>query len=440
LNQVSEQDRQAFQKHAGEIMVRISAGLAVFFLLATLAWWPLDFFVFADTPELRSAFGRMRIGVAIANAVLLAFHLVRGFPRPFIGINFTIVVCIQIFWATRVVGEVGGLGSSVVTFFYLAPFLSLALLWSPWRRSAAAGGIACSVWLGFYAADPAALTINPGWKAQTTFLVFCAALAAGIGHIWYQVVFSDFVARNRLAQRDRQLQEMADSLQQRVDEQTIELRRLAAHIDDTREAERRWIAAELHDELGQQLAAMRLATDYGRGVTAPGPSRDVLIEIGSLLDRTHDTIRRILRAMQPKVLDELGLPAALCWLGDEMTERSELVCSVNTPLQTMSLPPHIAAALFRCAQEACTNAVRHAQASQIHIDLAPENAMWVLTIRDDGRGIAPQLSTGLGMAGIRERAIRWGGRAEWSTNDGGGTVVRIELPDTPVITEPEMRP
>lgn len=421
-------------------MLRTGVRLALFFLIATVAWWPLDLWIFADRPDLIQRWADMRGGVIAANMLVLIAHAAGRIPRAGIGALYTIVVCIQFFWASRVLGADSGFGSPVVTYFYLAPFLSLALMWPVSWRALAAGAIVLSVWLGFYAAEPNAIAASTAWRAQTTFLIFCAALACGIGHLWYRVIRSDFLARRRLATRDRELQDMAEHLQQRVDQQTIELRRLAAHIDDTRDAERRWIAAELHDELGQQLAAMRLASDYGRGVSAPGPGRDVFVEIGSLLDRTHETIRRILRAMQPKILDELGLPAALCWLGDELTERSNLVCSVSTPVHAVSMSPQVAAALFRCAQEACTNCVRHADASEIHIELIREHHHWVLTVRDDGRGIAPRLSAGLGMTGIRERSLRWGGRAEWTSSEGGGTTVRIELPTHDHEPDSEVRP
>ncbi len=430
-------DTPEFEAYATAIMSKSSVRLALFFVVAALLWWPLDGPLFDRTPDLRAAYGTMRTGVIAANAVILLGLWRLGTPRRFLGSITLFTMCAQLLFATTVLASADGVRPQEPMFFYLAPFLSIVILWPLAKRTAAAAALAATVALGFRLSNPDTFggTVLLEYVA---YFAFCTAFATGIGHLLYRVIRSEFDVRDRLARRDHQLRDLADSLEERVRVQTAELRRLNAHIDDSLEAERGRISGELHDELGQQLAAMRFALDFGRRSGDLASLNAIMLELDELLDRTHQTIRGILRGMHPQVLQQLGLVDALRWLGDETTARSHLHCTVHTSAQFPSVPRPLATSLFRCVQEALTNVTRHAQATEVAVNLSHDAGRCIVTVRDNGSGLSAKATPGLGMTGIRERAKRWGGDANWTRSTNGGTTLRIRVPLSTTLpsTEP----
>jgi PAS domain S-box-containing protein len=219
-----------------------------------------------------------------------------------------------------------------------------------------------------------------------------------------------------------------------------QLRALAARLSEIREEERKSIARELHDQVGQALTALKLDLEWTRGQfgAAPAPeTRTRLSAMEALLDETLDTTRRISATLRPAILDDLGLPAALRWQAAEFTQRTGVACETRLPDADPPLAPATALALFRILQEALTNVARHAGAKNVRIGLTLEGSSAVLTVADDGRGIAPELlsqRTSLGLMGMRERALAFGGTLELSAEVGRGTTVEVRVPVGPPET------
>ncbi len=213
-----------------------------------------------------------------------------------------------------------------------------------------------------------------------------------------------------------------------------QLRALATRLSEIREEERKSIARELHDQVGQALTALKLDLEWTRGQIdggAPAETRTRLATMDALLDQTLDTTRRISATLRPAILDDLGLPAALRWQAAEFTQRTGVACETRLPDADPPLAPATALALFRILQEALTNVARHAGAKNVRIGLTLEGASAILTVADDGRGIAPELlarQTSLGLMGMRERALAFGGTLELSAEVGRGTTVVVRVP------------
>ena len=213
-----------------------------------------------------------------------------------------------------------------------------------------------------------------------------------------------------------------------------QLRALAARLSEIREEERKSIARELHDQVGQALTALKLDLEWTRGqidVGAKPEARARLAAMDTLLDQTLDTTRRISATLRPAILDDLGLPAALRWQAAEFTQRTGVACETRLPDADPPLAPATALALFRILQEALTNVARHAGAKNVRIGLTLEGPSAVLTVADDGRGIAPGMlsrQTSLGLMGMRERALAFGGTLELSAEGGPGTTVVVRVP------------
>lgn len=220
-----------------------------------------------------------------------------------------------------------------------------------------------------------------------------------------------------------------------------QLRALAARLSEIREEERKSIARELHDQVGQALTALKLDLEWARGQVdagAPAETRKRLAAMEGLLDQTLDTTRRISATLRPAILDDLGLAAAIRWQAAEFTQRTGVVCETRLPDGDDPIASATALALFRVLQEALTNVARHAGAERVLIELSLEGSSAILTIGDDGRGIAPEAlrrQNSLGLMGMRERALAFGGALEISAEVGRGTTVTVRVPVGPLGNE-----
>lgn len=209
------------------------------------------------------------------------------------------------------------------------------------------------------------------------------------------------------------------------------LRRLQANVVEAREEERRRIARELHDELGQRLTALKmevssLAKRVGlRAVDAPVSS------MLAMLDETVAAVRRIASDLRPLMLDDLGLNAAIEWLARDTARRTGIEIAVQLP--ELSAPPdeRLATALYRMVQEGLTNIVRHAHAGHAQVQLRQDGDAIDLTVTDDGHGL-PEPNTvrddAYGLLGLRERVAMLGGTLTLDNRPGGGARLAVRVP------------
>ncbi|USX24189.1 response regulator [Oxalobacteraceae bacterium OTU3CINTB1] len=233
---------------------------------------------------------------------------------------------------------------------------------------------------------------------------------------------------------ERVLQQYRDSLELQVAERTAELRELSAHRECAREDERKHIARELHDELGQSLTALRMQAALLRvrfGADIPGLNEQVR-GMTELVDRTIGVVRNVATCLRPTVLD-LGIGAALEWLVDEFRRNSGLDCSLALALGDGQLSERQAVAVFRIVQESLTNVARHADASETSVSLRLAATGCELEVEDDGRGFDPARARphSFGLLGIRERVLSLDGRLSIASGPGGRTRIVVQLPPDP---------
>jgi PAS domain S-box-containing protein len=215
-----------------------------------------------------------------------------------------------------------------------------------------------------------------------------------------------------------------------------QLRALAARMDAIREEERRVIAREIHDQIGQALTALKLDVGWLRGhLTDAGAAAAVVEEraqaMDTLVDQTLETARRLSSMLRPAILDDIGLAAAIAWQARDFQQRTGVACDLDLPPDGPAVAPATGLSLFRIVQEALTNVTRHAQATRVHIELTVDPQHAVLTVADDGRGVtAEELErpTSLGIIGIRERALAVGGDVMFSGSVGRGTTLTVRVP------------
>jgi two-component system sensor histidine kinase UhpB len=230
---------------------------------------------------------------------------------------------------------------------------------------------------------------------------------------------------------------------QTIREKTDQTERLAAQVIMAQEEERRRVARELHDEAGQALTAVIIGLERGLAgmpevyaADLPIQPRQLISNLRDLAAQTLDEVRKLALELRPSVLDDLGLVAALRQYVRSTEERSGLAAQLTvTGWEEDSesrLPPQVETALFRIAQEALTNAIRHARAESVQVRLRRTPNAVTLEVRDDGVGLgaAPMSDNGehLGMFGMRERARLLGGRFVATPVSPRGTLVQVNVP------------
>ena len=208
------------------------------------------------------------------------------------------------------------------------------------------------------------------------------------------------------------------------------LAELTAHIEQVKEQERTRIAREIHDDLGGNLTAIKMALMM---LTQRLPPDQLLLEragyVDALVDRTIEAVHRISLDLRPSMLD-FGLVAALEWQSREFEKQNGISCAFTSSEKEIDLSLDHATALFRIFQEALTNIAKHARASQVTVRLQCVRRQIVLTIADNGVGIVqadrmkPQ---SFGLRGMSERAKALGGTMALSAAPGGGTLVTIKI-------------
>ena len=207
-----------------------------------------------------------------------------------------------------------------------------------------------------------------------------------------------------------------------------DLRRLSASMVQAREDERRRIARELHDELGQRLTALKMELS---GLSGDGPGRPRIDAMLEMIDDTVATVRRIATELRPLMLDDLGLNAAIEWLADGWARRMGVKLSLQLDAADPELDDAARIALYRMVQEALTNVARHARASEVCIELQHGGGELRLTVTDNGAGFdeAAAFREGShGLMGIRERAHMLGGTLAVGNSPQGGARVSVRLP------------
>jgi PAS domain S-box-containing protein len=211
-----------------------------------------------------------------------------------------------------------------------------------------------------------------------------------------------------------------------------QLRRLSSHLQAVREQERTRISREIHDELGQVLTALKLdlswlTSKYEGDLLLSEKTRSML----TLIDSTIKSIKRLCSELRPGVLDDLGLSAAIEWQAFEFQKHSGIACHLLCEPPNIVLDRDRSTAIFRIFQEALTNAVRHANATEIRVELKKIDAEVILNVRDNGRGITEkELSRpqSFGLIGMRERARSFNGTFHIDGVRGEGTTVTTRIP------------
>jgi two-component system sensor histidine kinase UhpB len=224
---------------------------------------------------------------------------------------------------------------------------------------------------------------------------------------------------------DPEVVDLTRAFNEMLDRLEAERRESARRSLAAQEDERRRVAQELHDEVGQTLTAIVLQLERLRR-RAPEDLQTGLAEAREGARASLEDVRLIAQRLRPEALEDLGLGAALETLCDRLSEQSGIAVQAHLQRDAVSITPEMELVVYRVAQEAMTNALRHAQASNVQVELRRGNGRLTLRVLDDGVGLQRR-DAGSGIQGMRERALLVGGRVQVRGLDRG-TEVRLELP------------
>ena len=236
--------------------------------------------------------------------------------------------------------------------------------------------------------------------------------------------------RTQMAERER-IAEQRTQLLEEVSASHRRLRALSRRLVEVQEMERRHLARELHDEIGQLLTGLKLSLETSTRSIAKGQPRS-LADAQAVVDDLIDKARSMALDLRPAMLDDLGLVPALLWYLDRYTSQTSIEVRFSHDGLERRLPPETETAAYRIVQEALTNVARHADIGEVAVALRPVNGSLEMSIRDAGAGFDPEVvlesSTSTGLNGMRERAELLGGRLSVESLPGGGTTLTAHLP------------
>lgn len=238
-----------------------------------------------------------------------------------------------------------------------------------------------------------------------------------------------------------EMQTINAELELRVEQRTAELqesqsqlRMLTARLQSTREDERRRIAREVHDVIGQLLTSLKMEAGWmNMKLNDEGnPLAEHTSNMLALLDSAFSSVRQIATELRPTLLDDLGLIAAIEWQVEDFQRRSGIACQFESTLEVAPLDSDATIALFRILQEALTNVARHAGATRANVTIEEDHRGWlVLQVQDNGRGITlveQQQTQSLGLLGMRERINLLGGEFTIHGERDHGTTLTVRVP------------
>jgi len=220
--------------------------------------------------------------------------------------------------------------------------------------------------------------------------------------------------------------------ERRLEDSRVQLQRLTYHREEAREEERRRVAREIHDELGQLLSVLRLGIstlDYRYGDANPD-LRNKTAKMGNVIDQAIDMIHTLATRLRPAVI-ESGIMLAVEWLVQEFSKSTGIRCEFDIPKTEIDLDKDNALALFRIVQESMTNILRHAEATHVVVALSQYEQALTLEISDNGKGFVPEKigkSGTFGIIGMQERVLMMDGTLVIDSAPGKGTVLRIIVP------------
>lgn len=405
-----------------------------------VAWWPIDLLLF-DDPRMLGAMAFFRVSTLVLILVVAANPRLRASLERQTAVKASRWLALGMGVTAFAIAHAGGIEEGWAHYPAAGVFAGVAAVVSLPDRMRLTGLVATAGPIAFFLARPGELS-HPAVPALVTFYAAAWALTVLTGHAVAQQLAAQFFQGRAVESHREELDRLSAGLESLVAEQTSELRGLAHELQEARDSERLWMASEMHDGLGQQVASLGYALAF---IDRAGPSsdagREVLTECRALLTGMNDTIAAVLERLRPEEV-ERGLSGALERLVESLAVTSQLRPRLEVDLGPAPIDPDVALASYRVVQEGLSNALKHARASRVVVQVRRDGDDVTLRVQDDGVGFDPEDHSwsGFGLAGIHSRVQGLGGRVHWSRNEDGGPTLQARVPASADASDAGGRP
>ena len=429
----SPEDEAAFEAHRIAHVALYGRTTALVLNVLHLLWWPTDMLLLPMDSAVRAGMNWFRATTFTNHSVFFVLLWLPALRRYAVPLAVLGVLISCVFMGIGM-AHLGPLDQPYFHLTYITPIAVAGFPLRPLQRIVTSVLIAATLYAGYFSIRPEEIH-SRFIGVSLGCMLFAVAAAVACGQILFVLMRRTFLSERALERSAEALRDYGERLEDKVAERGAELRRLAAHLERLSEEERGRMSRELHDELGQQLTAMRYTISSARGRVRAEPER-VEAGLGELEDslaQLAGTVRNLVSELRPRILDDLGLGPAVQWLTEQTEERAGIPCDLESSIDpAVTVRPALAIAVFRIVQESLTNAMRHAGARRLRVVLTVDATGLRARIEDNGRGLDPARpsSRGMGLLGMRERARAHGGRLEIAGRPGAGTTVSVELPLT----------
>jgi signal transduction histidine kinase len=411
----------SFDEHARQLTQRYGVLLVSVVVGLVFIGWPTDFFNFRGNAAHFQITLEFRIAMLLWALVAVVIAKLTEGRQRWVYRSVVLLAAAASAITGVTTSRYGDLHTMYFHYSYVLPFLVLILPTPLVARTWTSMAVSCGFAIAYFAYNP-----QHGDAGVITPLTTLAATTFGsiaLGHGYFRML-------RRNHQQRVVLNELNCGLEERVNERTTELRRFAAHVETSREDERKRIGRELHDELAQLLTAMRVELKLAaRHRTEPEHLKHSLSRIDEILELCFGAKDRIVTALRPPELDELGFAVAVRQLANTVASRSGIEIRVAME-DDVHIADDTATAAFRVLQEALTNVTRHASASCVDVEVVCSDRNLDMVVTDDGNGFDPSTlgDGGFGVLGMRERADALSGRMSIDSQPGQGTRLHLTLP------------
>ncbi len=427
----STEDETTFDAYLLSRVAIYGCAAALLLNALQLLWWPTDALLLAPDATIRAAMSWFRGTCFLNHCVFIVLLSLPALRRWSVHL-FVLGALIDSALLGVAMARSGTLAQPFFYMTYLTPMATVAIPLRLRPRIVANALIGATISFAYLATRPAELA-SPFLGTAAGCMVFAVVISTCYGVLLFILTRSTFLNERALGRSAEALKGYSEHLEVRVEEHVAQIRRLAVHVERASESERARISRELHDELGQQITAMRYTLSFVRARfhKDPASARARLADLEAILAELALGVRHLVSELRPPILDEGGLGVAIDGLVQRTRQRSGLPCELSLSIDASAqVGPDLATAAFRIVQESLTNAVRHANARRLFVALEVDGGGVRARVEDDGCGTAPLYvgGAGMGVLGMRERARSHGGQFTIESRPGAGTMVSVHLP------------
>jgi signal transduction histidine kinase len=454
---------RSYEEYATAISGSMARNIMLGAIIVTAPFWPTDYLIFADRPEIINALLIWRISVSVIGVltIILLKYFKYFSDRPILVFNVTGFLIM--FITGYALGQTGGIENPTFYGIYPVPFLTTVLIMKLRWRIVSTYLLPLAYMIGFFAPFPEnldhPLVANPlvfMFGVCITIIIAGHAVNRLFANNYYRHLALEKKAKELLEYRtklERQIEvskqaefelgEAKKELEQRVNQRASELElanerltELATNLVTIQEEERKRISSELHDELGQLLTRLRMENYFLLNLMPQDHPKYEEFKSASersaqIIGKLQKSTRELMMFLRSKVLEDDGLKAALEVLIEDLKTDAISIFHWSWDRDESEFSPYVLKAIYRIMQESITNIRRHANATQVEIFCRQNEDEIVIEILDDGRGFDPESDShheGLGLKGMRERARSLGGEITVHSEIGSGTKVIARIP------------